>query len=119
MYAYLVVLRLLTVILSNETTYTKRNRIKIASNSAYIIIIVIPIYFVDPSDNTDTTYSTHVSIWYVMSCISGKADSCKSEAIAPTFNSSANPTLTQFSGNSQEFIANLASTILSKYRQLS
>lgn len=70
--------------------------------------------FTDSTTGEETKFSTHVSIWYVMSCISGKADSCKSGGIEPKFDG-ADPTFSTFSGDTQQAIVDIATTALGSY----
>lgn len=62
------------------------------------------------NNNEETKFTTHVSIWYVMTCISGKADSCASQAIEPTFGGTVS--LTNFQGSTAEIIVGVAATVL-------
>ena len=64
------------------------------------------------NNNEETTFSTHVSIWYVMTCISGKADSCASQAIEPKFEGTVS--LTNFEGSTAEIIVQSAAAVLGK-----
>ena len=64
------------------------------------------------SNNKETTFSTFISIWYVMTCISGEVGSCASRAIDLRFEGATS--LSNFEGSSVAIIAERASTVLGK-----
>lgn len=65
------------------------------------------------NNNQETKFSTHISVWYVMSCISGQADSCKTKAIEPTFDYQST-SLSNFEGETQQVIVDIAAEIFGK-----
>ncbi|XP_045211846.2 uncharacterized protein LOC123563225 [Mercenaria mercenaria] len=65
----------------------------------------IPFWISTVSTSTGTnakTFNTYVGVWYVMACIKGEADSCKTGAIEPEY-SESNPD-GKINGTSQDLI---------------
>ena len=63
-------------------------------------------------NNKETTFSTFISIWYVMTCISGEVGSCASRAIDLRFEGATS--LSNFEGSTVAIIAERAATVLGK-----
>lgn len=59
------------------------------------------------------TVNAYIGVWYVMACIKGEADSCKTDALEPDFSNSNNDDT--ISGNTQEAIVASAVLVLGRY----
>lgn len=70
----------------------------------------IPFWISIVTDSETKTFNTYIGVWYVMSCVKGEADSCKTGAIDPDYSQSDIPG--NISGTSQELIVSTAQTLL-------
>lgn len=73
----------------------------------------IPFWFGVSVSSSDKTYNAYVGVWYAMACEKGKADSCKTEPIAPKFDF-RNDTDLMITGDSQTDIVEITTLILER-----
>ena len=72
----------------------------------------IPFWISTVWTSGDDTFNTYIGVWYIMSCIKGKADSCKTGALEPDYSSSNLPG--EINGTSQDVIVTSAQSLLGK-----
>lgn len=73
---------------------------------------------VEDTTTADTkTYNAYIGVWYVMSCVKGEADSCKTGAIEPDFSGSVDNNI-QITGNDQAAIVASSQLLLGKLHNI-